>query len=491
MEFKSLHIIEPILKALHDEGYRTPTPIQAQAIPVLLKGRDLLGVAQTGTGKTAAFAIPALQILTELDQQAKAEHGRDKKYRPKRKGVRCLILTPTRELAVQIDDSIKAYGRHLKLSSTVIFGGVSQGAQTNALRRGVDIVVATPGRLLDLMDQGFVHLDDVEIFVLDEADRMLDMGFVRDVQKIIAELPSNRQSLFFSATMPPAIVKLSEDILYDPVRVEVTPVSSTVDLIEQSLYYVEKSKKQALLMWLLEENNIQTALVFTRTKHGADGVVRTLNRNHIKAEAIHGNKAQNARQRALNNFKESKIRVLVATDIAARGIDVDDLEHVIQYEIPNVPETYVHRIGRTGRAGASGCAYSFCSPDEKIYIRDIEKLIKKKIPVVYDHPLAKTEQSDSRGAEQPRQGEARSGQPRQGGEGGGRNSRRRSYTEDSARHSGGQGSRPQQRNRPRSEGRSNEERRTQSHAKPQGEQSSRPPKKKKVDHGKNRRRPAR
>jgi ATP-dependent RNA helicase RhlE len=404
MEFKTLHIIEPILKALHDEGYRTPTPIQAQAIPVLLKGRDLLGVAQTGTGKTAAFAIPALQILTELDKEAKGDNGRDKKYKPKRRGIRCLILTPTRELAVQIDDSIKAYGKYLKLSSTVIFGGVSQGAQTNALRRGVDIVVATPGRLLDLMDQGHVHLDQVEIFTLDEADRMLDMGFVRDVQKIIAELPTNRQSLFFSATMPPAIVKLSDEILFEPVRVEVTPVSSTVDLIEQSLFYVEKGKKLALLMHVLEENDIQTALVFTRTKHGADGVVRTLQRNNIRAEAIHGNKAQNARQRALNSFKEGKLRVLVATDIAARGIDVDDLEYVIQYEIPNVPETYVHRIGRTGRAGSAGCAMAFCSPDEKTYVRDIEKLIKKKIPVVYDHPFAKPEAAHERPSEEPRQG---------------------------------------------------------------------------------------
>ncbi|HET6512558.1 MAG TPA: DEAD/DEAH box helicase [Candidatus Kapabacteria bacterium] len=436
MEFKSLHIIEPILRALHDEGYRTPTPIQAQAIPVLLKGRDLLGVAQTGTGKTAAFAIPALQILTELDAKDKADH-REKKYRPKRRGIRCLILTPTRELAVQIDDSIKAYGRHLKLSSTVIFGGVSQGAQTNALRRGVDIVVATPGRLLDLMDQGHVHLDDIEIFVLDEADRMLDMGFVRDVQKIIGELPNNRQSLFFSATMPPAIVKLSDEILYDPVRVEVTPVSSTVDLIEQSLYFVEKGKKQALLMHVLEEYDIRTALVFTRTKHGADGVVRTLQRNNIKAEAIHGNKAQNARQRALNNFKDGKLRVLVATDIAARGIDVDDLEYVIQYEIPNVPETYVHRIGRTGRAGSSGSAFAFCAPDEKPYIRDIEKLIKKKIPVVYDHPFAKPEEPHHR----PETGDQRSG----GG-------RRRSYTEDRERRGSGRGPKPQ------GQGRSNAER---------------------------------
>lgn len=426
MEFKSLHIIEPILKSLHEEGYRTPTPIQSQAIPLVLKGHDLLGVAQTGTGKTAAFAIPILQILSE--QKA---NGREKKYQPSRKGIRCLILTPTRELAIQIDDSFKAYGRFLKLRTAVIFGGVSQGSQTNALRKGVDIVVATPGRLLDLMDQGHVHLEAIEMFVLDEADRMLDMGFVRDVQKIIEELPGNRQSLFFSATMPPAIVKLSNDILYEPIKIEVTPVSSTVDLIEQSLFFVEKGKKLALLMHVLEDLNMPTTLVFTRTKHGADNVVRTLNRNNIKAEAIHGNKAQNARQRALQNFKSGRTQVLVATDIAARGIDIDELEYVVNFEIPNVPETYVHRIGRTGRAGSAGIALSFASPDEKAYVKDVEKLIKKKIPVVYDHPFAKADAPHDRDADN-----------RPAGASQGRRSRGRSYSEDSERkrRAGGQGS---------------------------------------------------
>jgi ATP-dependent RNA helicase RhlE len=378
MPFNTLNIIEPILRSLHEEGYRTPTPIQEQAIPIVLQGKDLLGVAQTGTGKTAAFAVPIIQLLHEH------------KAHDKKRNIRALILTPTRELAVQIDESFKAYGRHTRLSSIVIFGGVNQNKQTSALYRGVDIVVATPGRLLDLMEQGHVELRHVEIFVLDEADRMLDMGFVRDVQKILAALPQKRQSLFFSATMPPAIVTLAHDILHHPVRVEVTPPAATVDLIEQSLYYVEKGNKPALLMQLLEDKRIETALVFTRTKRGADVVARTLERNHISAEAIHGNKAQNARQRALTNFKARKTRVLVATDIAARGIDVDDLEYVINYEIPNVPETYVHRIGRTGRAGAAGTAISFCSPDEKPFIRDIEKLIRKRIPVAHDHTFAKT-----------------------------------------------------------------------------------------------------
>ncbi len=381
MPFKSLNIIEPILRSLHEEGYRTPTPIQQQAIPIVLEGKDLLGVAQTGTGKTAAFAVPIIQLLSDR------QHSHSDKS--KRKNIRSLILTPTRELAVQIDQSIKAYGRHTGISSVVIFGGVKQGQQTNALRRGVDVVVATPGRLLDLMDQGFVHLQHVEIFVLDEADRMLDMGFVRDVQDILSTIPKKRQSLFFSATMPPAIVKLAHDILDHPVRVEVTPARDTVDLIEQSVYYVDKSRKPALLLQLLENDDIRNALVFTRTKHGADSVVRTLERNHISADAIHGNKSQNARQRALDNFKAQKTRVLVATDIAARGIDVDNLEYVINYEIPNVPETYVHRIGRTGRAGASGTALSLCGPDEKGYLREIERLIKKRIPAAHDHAIAK------------------------------------------------------------------------------------------------------
>jgi ATP-dependent RNA helicase RhlE len=384
MLFSDLNISDTILRALHDEGYRTPTPIQQQAIPIVLEGKDLLGVAQTGTGKTAAFAIPIIQTLSEHPLNRQRGHA---KHRP----IRSLILTPTRELAIQIDDSIHAYGRYAGLTSTVIFGGVKQGQQTTALRRGVDIVVATPGRLLDLMDQGFAGLQDVEIFVLDEADRMLDMGFVRDVERIIAALPKDRQSLFFSATMPPAIVKLSHGILDHPVRVEVTPPSSTVDIIDQKVYHVEKSKKPSLLMHLLDDPDMDSVLVFTRTKHGADQVVKTLDRNGVSAEAIHGNKAQNARQRALTNFKNGRTRVLVATDIAARGIDVDNLQYVINYEIPNVPETYVHRIGRTGRAGATGTAFSFCMPEEKAYLKDIEKLIGKRIPVAHDHPVATSE----------------------------------------------------------------------------------------------------
>ncbi len=376
MPFEALNIIDPILKSLHEEGYRTPTPIQEQAIPIVLQGKDLLGVAQTGTGKTAAFAVPIIQLLTT------------NKPAGRKKNIRCLVLTPTRELAVQIEESFLAYGRHTHLSSVVIFGGVKQGQQTMALHRGVDIVVATPGRLLDLMDQGYVSLQHVEIFVLDEADRMLDMGFVRDVKQILAVLPQKRQSLFFSATMPPAIVSLAHDILDHPVKVSVTPPAATVDLIQQTLYYVDKARKMDLLIHLLEDRNIETALVFTRTKHGADVVVRNLLRNGIGAEAIHGNKAQNARQRALDNFKSRKTRVLVATDIAARGIDVDDLEYVINYEIPNVPETYVHRIGRTGRAGAEGNAISFCAPDEKAFVRDIEKLTRRHIPVARDGAIA-------------------------------------------------------------------------------------------------------
>ena len=368
MLFQDLGIIEPILRALHEEGYRTPTPIQQQAIPIVLQEKDLLGVAQTGTGKTAAFAVPILQLLS-----AHKSHG-------KKRHIRCLILTPTRELAVQIQESFQAYGRHVGLSSVVIFGGVKQGAQTSALHRGVDIVVATPGRLLDLMDQGFVDLSHVEIFVLDEADRMLDMGFVRDVRDIIAELPQKRQTLFFSATMPAAIVSLASDILNHPVKIAITPPETTVDMIQQLLYYVEKAKKPDLLLQILEDNRIRSALVFTRTKRGADVVARTLERNRINAEAIHGNKAQNARQRALTNFKAKKTRVLVATDIAARGIDVDDLEYVINYEIPNVPETYVHRIGRTGRAGREGHAFTMVTREESKQLKGVLDLIKKDIP---------------------------------------------------------------------------------------------------------------
>jgi ATP-dependent RNA helicase RhlE len=378
MPFKSLHIIEPILKSLNEEGYTKPTPIQSAAIPIILKGTDLMGCAQTGTGKTAAFAIPILQLLTTRTTQEK------------RRKIRSLIVTPTRELAIQIGESFNAYGRHTGLKTIVIFGGVNQNPQVNALRNGVDILVATPGRLLDLVNQGFISLRDVEIFVLDEADRMLDMGFIHDVKKIIAILPKQRQSLFFSATMAPEIVKLAGTILHHPSKVEVTPSASTVDTINQKIFYVDKADKNSLLLHLLKDNGIKTVLVFTRTKHGADKVVRILSKNQIKAEAIHGNKAQNARQRALNNFKSQTTRVLVATDIAARGIDVDDLEYVINFEIPNIPETYVHRVGRTGRAGANGTAYSFVDTEEKIFLRDIEKLIAKRIPVEDNHPFPST-----------------------------------------------------------------------------------------------------
>lgn len=375
MSFESLNLEAPLLKAVKEEGYTTPTPIQVQAIPLVLRGNDLLGCAQTGTGKTAAFAIPILQLLS-----------RDKSF-SQRKKIRSLIVTPTRELAIQIEESFTAYGRHTGLTCTVIFGGVGQTPQTKALQRGVDILVATPGRLLDLMNQGFVSLKDIEIFVLDEADRMLDMGFIHDVKKLLAVLPRKRQSLFFSATMPPEIVKLADTILQNPSKVEVTPVSSTADTVSQHLYFVDKGNKNALLLHVLKDPKIKTALVFTRTKHGADKVVKVLLNHDIKAEAIHGNKAQNARQRALANFKAQTTRVLVATDIAARGIDVDDLEFVINFEIPNIAETYVHRIGRTGRAGANGTALSFCDAEEKAYLKDIEKLIGRKIPLIDAHPF--------------------------------------------------------------------------------------------------------
>ena len=374
MLFSSLNIIDPILKAVEEQGYTTPTPIQAEAIPIVLQGTDLLGCAQTGTGKTAAFAIPILQLLSA------------NKTFLKTKKIRSLIVTPTRELAIQIEESFKAYGRHTGLTCTVLFGGVNQNPQTAALRKGVDILIATPGRLLDLMGQGFLTLRDVEIFVLDEADRMLDMGFIHDVKKLLAVLPKSRQSLFFSATMPPDIVKLANTILHNPSKVSVTPDSSVVEIIQQSVYFVDKGNKSALLLEILKDQKIKSALVFTRTKHGANTVVKILLKHDITAEAIHGNKAQTARQRALSNFKDQTTRVLVATDIAARGIDIDDLQYVINYEMPNISETYVHRIGRTGRAGAEGTAYSFCDAEEKEYLRDIEKLITQKIPVA-ENPL--------------------------------------------------------------------------------------------------------
>jgi ATP-dependent RNA helicase RhlE len=375
MDFESLNIIEPILRSLKEEGYTIPTPIQSEAIPIVLRGTDLIGCAQTGTGKTAAFAVPILQLLF------------NKKSFEKKKKIRSLIITPTRELAIQIEESFKSYGRHTGLTCTVVFGGVNQNPQTGSLRNGVDILIATPGRLLDLMNQGYISLKDVEIFVLDEADRMLDMGFIHDVRRIISALPQKRQSLFFSATMPPEIVRLAGSIVYKPVKVEVTPSASTVDIVNQYVYFIDKGNKNAMLIELLKDKMIKTALVFTRTKFGADKVVKVLQRKNISAEAIHGNKAQNARQRALSNFKAQTTRVLVATDIAARGIDVYDLEYVINYEIPNISETYVHRIGRTGRAGANGTAISFCDAEEKAYLDDIERLITKKIQVVNDHPF--------------------------------------------------------------------------------------------------------
>jgi len=376
MVFEDLGIMPAILEALKGEGYINPTPIQEKAIPILIKGKDLQGCAQTGTGKTAAFAIPILQRLSQNPIQKNGP-----------KPIRTLILTPTRELAIQIGESFASYGKNVNINHTVIFGGVSQGAQVDALRRGVDIVIATPGRLIDLNNQGLVALNKIEIFVLDEADRMLDMGFVNDVKKIIKLIPKHRQSIFFSATMPDSITQLASSILTQPQYVEVTPVSSTAETIAQELYFVDMVNKRDLLLHILKNKELKTILVFTRTKHGADKVVKLLERESIKAAAIHGNKSQNARQKALNDFKDKKLRVLVATDIAARGIDIDELELVINYEIPNIPETYVHRIGRTGRAGQIGKAISFCDSDERIYMRDILKLTKINIPVANEHPF--------------------------------------------------------------------------------------------------------
>ncbi|MBC7759286.1 MAG: DEAD/DEAH box helicase [Phormidesmis sp. FL-bin-119] len=375
MSFENLKLIEPILRALKTEGYTIPTPIQEQSIPIILDRKDLLGCAQTGTGKTAAFAIPILQIL---------EGG--KIYDKGPRAIKCLILTPTRELAIQIGESFGAYGRHTGMKHTVIFGGVSQGSQVSALKSGIDILIATPGRLLDLINQKFVHLHHLKIFVLDEADRMLDMGFINDVKKIITKIPQKRQTLFFSATMPPEIQKLANTILVDPEKVEVTPVSSTADTIDQSIFFVEKGDKKKLLIHLLNDKAVKSALIFTRTKHGADKIVKDLVKAGIKTEAIHGNKSQNARQKALSNFKAGQLKALIATDIAARGIDIEELSHVINYELPNVPETYVHRIGRTGRAGSSGIALSFCDDEEMEYLKDIEKLISRSIPVVEEQP---------------------------------------------------------------------------------------------------------
>lgn len=376
MTFENLNLIEPILKALQQEGYTSPTPIQEQAIPIVLHGKDLLGCAQTGTGKTAAFSLPILQKLYRTDQ---------------RKSIKALILTPTRELAIQIGECFEAYGRYTGIKHTVIFGGVGQKPQTDALLGGVQILVATPGRLMDLVTQNFISLKALDFFVLDEADRMLDMGFIHDIKRILKLLPSRRQTLFFSATMPPEIEKLANSMLTNPEKIEVAPVSSTVDTITQSVYFVEKTEKKDLLIHLLKNPAVESVLIFTRTKYGADKLARILSKAGIGAEAIHGNKSQNARQRALTNFKSHTLRVLIATDIAARGIDVDQLSHVINYELPNVPETYVHRIGRTGRAGHEGIAISFCESEELTYLKDIQKLIGKTIPVVKDHPFVTKE----------------------------------------------------------------------------------------------------
>ncbi len=380
MSFNKINLSQPIQKALTEVGYIIPTPIQKRAIPVILERKDLLGCAQTGTGKTAAFALPILHILNN-----------EKTGDRRRRTIRSLIVTPTRELAVQIEASFKTYGKHTGLKTAVVFGGVKQRPQTDKLRSGVDILIATPGRLLDLIDQTYISLHNVEIFVLDEADRMLDMGFINDVRKIILKLPSKRQSLFFSATMPAEIVKLARTILVNPVKIEITPESPTVEKINQSIYYVSKSDKKALLIHLLKNPAIESALVFTRTKHGADIVSRELNKAKILSDAIHGNKSQNARQSALDNFKRKKTRVLVATDIAARGIDIDELSHVINFEIPNIPETYIHRIGRTGRAGLDGIALSLCDSEEKVYLKNINKLISKTITVIEDHPYVLNE----------------------------------------------------------------------------------------------------
>ncbi|MFH1903908.1 MAG: DEAD/DEAH box helicase [bacterium] len=380
MRFKELGLIEPILRALKEEKYTEPTSIQVKAIPLILKRNDVLGSAQTGTGKTAAFAIPILQHLF-LDRQ----HNNS----PRK--IKSLIVTPTRELAIQIAESFTTYGKFTGIKNTVVFGGVKQGAQTNALRKGVDILVATPGRLLDLINQGFIRLNDVEYFVLDEADRMLDMGFINDIRKIIAKLPTKRQSLFFSATMPENIVELSRKILRNPMKVDVSPISSTAETIKQYLYYTNKSSKKDLLRHILQYQKIDQVLLFSRTKRGADKIDRDLKKHKIKSAAIHGDKEQNQRQKVLAQFKAGEIRVLVATDIAARGIDIDKLKYVINYDIPNIAETYVHRIGRSGRAGEEGNAISLCEPEENAYIKDIEKLINQKIELVKENPYPQTE----------------------------------------------------------------------------------------------------
>lgn len=387
--FAELQLNSALLRAVEEAGYRVPTPIQAQAIPHVLAGRDLLGCAQTGTGKTAAFALPILQQLAN-NTPAHTGNGsrRGRQAKAAARSVRVLVLSPTRELAIQIGDSFRAYGRYTALTNTVIYGGVGQNPQVEALRQGVDVLIATPGRLLDLMGQGIVTLKDVEVLVLDEADRMLDMGFIRDVRRIIKAVPTQRQTLLFSATLPAEIVELAEKILVNPLEVFVTPEQPTIAAIEQAVYFVPKQRKQGLLEHVLRDTSVKRVLVFTRTKHSANRVVKHLTRAGIKAEPIHGNKSQTARQRALENFRDGSTRVLVATDVVARGIDVEDISHVIQFDLPNEPETYIHRIGRTARAGAAGIAVSFCTDDEQPYLKDIEKLIRMKLPVRHNHPFS-------------------------------------------------------------------------------------------------------
>ena len=379
MKFEDLNLHPSLLKAVKDQNYTHPTAIQQQAIPLVLKKNDVLGSAQTGTGKTAAFALPILHHLI------------NEKSNTKTIKIRTLVVTPTRELAIQIGENFTDYSKHNTIKNTVIFGGVKQGSQTNELAKGVDVLVATPGRLLDLMGQGFISLKDISYFVLDEADRMLDMGFIHDIRKILNELPKERQSLFFSATMPKNIVKLSSQILKYPKKISVSPVSSTAETIKQFIYYTNKADKKDLLLYILKDKNINQLLLFSRTKHGADRIARNLKKKNIQAAAIHGDKAQNQRQKALQSFKDSKIRVLVATDIAARGIDIDKLSYVLNYDIPNESETYVHRIGRCGRAGETGVSISICEPEENAYAKDIEKLIKQKIEAVKNHPFPQTD----------------------------------------------------------------------------------------------------
>ena len=389
MSFENLNLIKPLQTALANEGYTIPTPIQQKAIPVVLERKDLLGSAQTGTGKTAAFAVPILQILHQ-----EKETGKQKRT------IKALVITPTRELAVQVGESFSVYGKHTGLKNTVVYGGVSQFPQTDKLRQGVDILVATPGRLLDLINQKYINLSHIKILVLDEADRMLDMGFIHDIKKIIAMMPEKRQSLFFSATMPPEIVKLANTILTDPVKIEIATKTKTVEVVKQAVYFVSKPDKKNLLIHILKNENIPSALVFTKTKKGAEKVSKFLNDAKINSDAIHGNKSQGARQRALNNFKSQRTRVLVATDIAARGIDIEKLSHVFNFDIPDFSEIYIHRIGRTGRAGLGGTALSFCDSEERYYLREINRLIKTPIPVIEEHPY-KLNEADSSSIEMP------------------------------------------------------------------------------------------